>query len=107
LSGAWLNGAKLQGAIGLGTREGEVEFAKELLKILQLGAGYLAMDDWHSETCNTTHCLAGWAFPEKKFPAQPASLQYPTLAQFFFKSNQEAMEVLELVASGELSVFPK
>ena len=106
LSGAWLHGVNLTGAIGLGTRKEEVEFAKELLEILQSKRGYLEMDEWHSEACATAHCLAGFIYPEIIMPAQKASLKCPTLAQFFFKSNQEVMEALRAVASGELSVFP-
>ncbi len=106
LSGACLTGAKLEGAIGLGTKKGEIEFAKKLLAIFKSRKGYLEMDNWHGENCKTTHCLAGWAFPNETFPGAQASRMYPTLAQFFFKSNEEAMDALRAVASGELSVFP-
>jgi hypothetical protein len=105
LCGADLTGANLNGVIGLGTREGEVKFACWLLDQLKSGIGQLEMKHWH--TCQTIHCLAGWAFPDLDMPAAPASRLYPTLARFFYNTtNEKALEALELVASGKLSVFP-
>jgi hypothetical protein len=104
LSGAKLRDVNLRGAIGLGTKAKEIAFAKKLLKTLQKGLGELVMDEWH--TCQTAHCLAGWRLPKERVPGQQASLLCPTLAQFFYASESEALERLRLVASGELSVFP-
>jgi uncharacterized protein YjbI with pentapeptide repeats len=107
LSGAILSDVNLRGAIGLGTREDEIAFARDLLRKLAIGEGKLSMRHWHSPNCGTTHCLAGWAFPKEEYPGQKASLKYPTLAQFFFSTRDEAMNALKLVAAGELSVFPE
>jgi uncharacterized protein YjbI with pentapeptide repeats len=106
LSGAILSGVNLQGTIGLGTQQDEIAFAQDLLRKLAIGEGKLAMNNWHNPICGTSHCLAGWAFPEEEYPGQKASLKYPTLAQFFFKTRGEAKNALELVALGKLSVFP-
>ena len=62
------------------------------------------MNDWHS--CSTAHCIAGWAFPDLEYPGRKASLAYPTLAKYFFSSNEDALEALKRVANGEESVFP-
>lgn len=104
LSGADLTDANLHGAIGLGDRYGERYFAIALLEILHTGKGLLNMRNWH--TCATTHCLAGWAFPELEHPSRKASRMYPTLAKFFFSTEKEAVKALELVGAGKLSVFP-
>ncbi len=59
LSGANLHGANLSGVVGLAI----VEDAKERLKAVAVAAladdDALDMTDWH--TCETTHCIAGWA----------------------------------------------
>lgn len=98
LSGAHLDGANLVNTIGLGTKEGEIEFAIKLLALMAKVPGILEVGDWHS-------CLAGNAFPLEKFPGQKASLLLPTLAKYFFASNEEVIEALARVASGEESVF--
>ncbi len=59
LSYAYLSRANLYGALGLPI----VEDAKERLKAVAVAAladdDALDMTDWH--TCETTHCIAGWA----------------------------------------------
>jgi hypothetical protein len=106
LAGSDLTGTKLEGAIGLGSKEGEIAFASWLLDLIQSGKGKLDMKIWHSP-CGTIHCIAGWACPDEKHPAATASRLYPTLARFFNNMNYgKAIEALELVASGRLSVFP-
>jgi len=103
LIGANLIGANLIGAKGIGQKEEEVAFAKQLYEDIVSGEKELDMSDWH--TCGTTHCLAGWAFPNKENPGQAASLKYPTLAKYFYASNEEALDALRRVGNGEESVF--
>jgi uncharacterized protein YjbI with pentapeptide repeats len=106
LGGANLTGANLTGAIGLGNKKDEIKFASWLLNLIRSGQGQLDMRHWHGH-CDTIHCIAGWAFPNYRKPAAAASRRYPTLAQFFYDTtNEKALEALELVATGELSVFP-
>jgi hypothetical protein len=71
------------------------------------------MEYWHhpslaygGENCRTTHCIAGWAFPNEKEPGQKASLLYPTLAQYFFYDQRRSFEAIRKVAAGKLSMFP-
>jgi uncharacterized protein YjbI with pentapeptide repeats len=104
LTGANLSGINLERAIGIGTKENEIQHAQQILEILDSGEGTLNMDFWH--TCQTSHCLAGWILQDEPNPAQKASLLCPTLAQFFLSSEEEAMNALENVASGKMSVFP-
>jgi hypothetical protein len=105
LSGADLTDAVLTGAIGLGNKSSEIAFANRLLDILARGEGQLEQKVWHNE-CQTIHCIAGWGTPDVKFPGAQASRMYPTLAKFFFSTNEVVMEALHKVATGELSVFP-
>lgn len=102
LSCANLKGAYLSGAKGLGTKEGEISFAKFLLEKIRQNPDLLNMRHWH---CGTAHCIAGHAFPDLERPGQPASLLYPTLAQYFLVSNEEAIAALERVSRGEESVL--
>lgn len=96
----------MEGAIGLGTREEEIAFASWLLDLINSGKGKLDMKIWHSP-CGTVHCIASWACPNEKHPAATASRLYPTLARYFHRTTTEqALKILELVANGELSVFP-
>jgi uncharacterized protein YjbI with pentapeptide repeats len=98
-----LTGATLTGAIGLGTREEEVQFAKDLLALILSGQGSLRMERYHSDP--KTHSLEGWAFKDDPSPGPKASLKYPTLARFFLVDDDIALAALSRVASGELSVF--
>ncbi len=113
LSGASLRRVNLSRVRGIGTKEGEIAFAKSTLWAIETEQFELDMEYWHhpsiafgDENCRTAHCIAGWAFPDEEVPGQKASLLYPTLAQYFFSSNEEAMNALRLVAAGKLSVFP-
>jgi uncharacterized protein YjbI with pentapeptide repeats len=103
LSGADLSEVNLQGVKGLGSKEKEMLFAKDLLSILESGEGTLCMFSWH--TCNTAHCIAGWYAPKEEYPGATASRALPTLAKYFFSSNEEALAALRRVASGEESVW--
>lgn len=114
LSGASLRGVNLTRVRGIGTKAGEIAFAKSTLWAIETEAFELDMEYWHRSSslgywgtpCRTTHCIAGFAFPDDEVPGPKASLLYPTLAQYFFASNEKAMKVLRLVAAGKLSVFP-
>ena len=103
LSGADLRGADLRGAEGIGSREAEVHFAKKLLETITSGEGSLDMSKWHA--CDTVHCIAGWMYPGLDRPGSAASRALPTLARYFFASEEDALAALERVASGEESVF--
>jgi uncharacterized protein YjbI with pentapeptide repeats len=107
LSGADLSGVNLLGTIGLGSKDQEIKFAKDLLDLLEVTPKALNMDYWHSSNfeCETTHDLAGFYAPDSEFPGAEASRALPTLARYFYASNDEVIEALERVASGEESVF--
>lgn len=113
LSGASLRRVNLTRVRGIGTKAGEIAFAKSTLWAIDTEEFELDMEYWHhpsiafgDENCQTAHCIAGWAFPEEEVPGPKASLLYPTLAQYFFSSNEKAMNALRKVAAGKLSVFP-
>ena len=113
LSGANLSGATLRGAnlsdanlrdadlsivAGFATRESAVTLLDKIRAIVLDPAKpeALNMHDWH--TCETTHCLAGWA---QHLSGQPGDTQtvgtaliWPA-AHMFFASNAEAREFLE------------
>ena len=66
----------------------------------------LEMSDWH--TCNTTHCIAGWAIHqagalgwllEQLHGAEIAGLMLlgPDARRYFYASNDEAREFLRSV----------
>jgi hypothetical protein len=64
LRDADLSGANLRGAIGPITDIPVVPDLDEKIHDMVCGAtapGKLDMSNWHSETCKTTHCRAGWA----------------------------------------------
>ena len=108
LSGAdlWsadLSGADLSGTKGLASKFEEIKEAQRILNILDSLLGSLDMTDWH--TCETTHCLAGWCEPNEKLPGSKASRKMPTLAKYFFSTNDKAMKALIKVASGVESVW--
>lgn len=103
LSGADLSGADLSGTKGLASKFEEIKEAQRILNILDSLLGSLDMTDWH--TCETTHCLAGWCEPNEKLPGSKASRKMPTLAKYFFSTNDKAMKALIKVASGVESVW--
>ena len=60
LSGANLRGANLSGAVGLPIVDDAPQRLQAVAATVLDGDGAtLAMGNWH--TCDTTHCLAGWA----------------------------------------------
>jgi uncharacterized protein YjbI with pentapeptide repeats len=100
---AWrYEGLNLTEVIGFGTREKEVQFAQWLLDELSDDTLGLEMDSWH--TCDTTHCLAGH-WDNNCQNGKKASTQLPTLARYFYDTNEEALAALQRVANGEESVF--
>jgi hypothetical protein len=62
----------------------------------------LKMDTWH--TCETTHCLAGWAvhlsgaagkaLEAVTSPSVAGAILAPSLAHLFYVGNEEALEAL-------------
>jgi hypothetical protein len=102
-SGTTWENVRLTNLVGLGSKKSEQAFARSLLKILSNPKNKLDMREWH--TCETTHCIAGWAFPNEKYPAEKASTAYPTLAQYFYTDNDTAMEAIKRVAIGVESIW--
>ena len=101
LSEADLTGAILTGVTGLGTKEEEIEFARNSLRAIETGDFQFDMTDW-------SHCIVGLAFPQEPDPADGAALAstlYPTLAKYFQSDTATALDALHKVASGKLSVF--
>ena len=101
LTDADLTGSNLTNVTGLGTKEGEIEFAHNSLREIESGDFQFDMEDWG-------HCLVGLAFPQEVDPEEKAALAsrlYPTLAKYFHANNETALDALRKVASGKLSVF--
>ena len=108
LEGANLEGAKLRGAdlenanLDYQIQEGLLQ---QIAKIILENPESLEMGDWH--TCETTHCLSGWACYlnpvakglEKTHGAAIAgllTLGYEAHA-YFFKKNEEVIEWLKTI----------
>ena len=98
LNGADLSDANLSVVAGFATRESAVTLLDKIRAIVLDPAKpeALNMHDWH--TCETTHCLAGWA---QHLSGQPGDTQtvgtaliWPA-AHMFFASNAEVREFLE------------
>jgi hypothetical protein len=120
LCGADLRAANLSGA-DLCAKEGTLnpkisigfDVDPELpLKVARaaLGEGALNMGEWHS--CNTTHCLAGWAvhlsgpagyaLEKVTSPSVAGSILCPAASHLFFGTNDQALEwCRETVAKAE------
>ena len=111
LEGANLRGANLLGANLRGAKidpiDGHEELLKEVAKHALAKDDSLEMSAWH--TCNTTHCIAGWAtylHPEgAELEGQHGTgiaglLLLGTEAHsHFYDSNEEARKYLESVLS--------
>lgn len=83
LSGAVFFNTFVDKAIGLGTMEEEMQYAKVLLKLLKCGAEVFPIPN-----------------------SQALSLKYPTIASYFnYSSNRETFLALQRIAAGEESVF--
>lgn len=103
LDGAKLDHANLTGAKGLfGSFSETQQFAIDLLARIEKNPECLDMREWH--TCETTHCIAGWAYPEEEAPASKASLTHPELTHLFYLSTADAIAGLKLVADGITTV---
>ena len=102
LSGADLTEADLDQVVGLGSKDLEIEKIKFVLEQLEHGAT-LAMGRWHA--CDTSHCIAGFLFPDVECPGQKASLLVPTAAKYFFSSNDVALSAMKRIATGEESIW--
>ena len=110
LRGADLSGANLRGAV-LSPKEGtwnpKFSFGVDIdltlpVKVAKaaLREGALDMGAWH--TCNTTHCLAGWAvhlsgpagyaLEKVTSPSVAGAILCPSASHLFYKSNEEALE---------------
>ena len=106
LSGVNLAGYDVAALLGLSAAQAkaeEIRFAKELIEKLKDGENELEMGRWH--TCETSHCLAGWAYPNESAPQILASRKLLTLTKYFYSTNAEAYAALERVACGKESVF--
>jgi hypothetical protein len=83
----------------------ERKLAREILARLDDG-GELKMNTWH--TCETTHCLAGWAQTlRQKICGSREDQTYeagvrllPSLAQYFFADNKTALKALKKLVGG-------
>ena len=78
---------------------------RKLLTVIESGAGQLEMGSWHSSSCSTTHCRAGWAITlagdagkaleSEHGPHKAGRLIYQVStgrAPHFFASNELALE---------------
>lgn len=115
LSGATLSRANLSGAnlsdawvggTGFVAPEQWEKFAipglAKQVSTMALGKGALEMGDWH--TCETTHCLAGWAIhltgpagyalEAMTSPSVAGAMLMPEAAHLFYASNEDAKEWL-------------
>jgi hypothetical protein len=98
LSGICLKRSRFNRVIGVGTKAGEISFAKTLGNEIEQNPNYIDMESW-------CECLAGHACPGLSNPGREASTKYPTLAQYFLVDYYQALAALERVASGKESVF--
>jgi hypothetical protein len=75
----------------------------------------LKMESWH--TCDTTHCLAGWAIhlsgaagyalQAATSPSVAGLMLAPSLAPYFYGSNATAIQVCrDIVAEAEVEAAP-
>jgi hypothetical protein len=101
LTSIYLKDSIFINVIGVGTQTEEIEFAKNLLDEIEQNPKCFNMKHW----CGTAKCIAGHAFPDLYEPARAAGTKYPTLAQYFLTTDEEARAALERVANGEESVF--
>jgi hypothetical protein len=86
----------------------------KILARVESGDGKLDMSQWHSETCNTTHCRAGWAIAlageagyalerERGSQAAGAAIYRASTGRVphFFASNEAALEDIRRRAAEE------
>lgn len=83
---------------------------RQILRLIESGGGALEMSDWH--TCETTHCLAGWAIvlageagrrlEAERGPFQAGAAIYRASTgrvPHFFASNESALDDLRARAA--------
>lgn len=108
LWGADLTGTRLQGAIGLGSKESEIEIAKKILEVLDSGKGFLDLS-FNPQNRDRDYSLSGWAGILSQNPEisdGELSRLYPTLAKYYNSSSHKKVQTaLNKIASGLLSVF--
>ena len=97
-----LTGANLKGAIGLGTKQGEMEFAANLVAQLDAEQDSRIKQEWRN---NPSYVMCVYPKEFDYNPGRERSLLYPTLAKFFHGRGDEALIALRKIATGELSVF--
>ena len=101
LSGAGVGGNKCD-LSSLGIKV-DSQLPHKVLAAIESGDGELQMENWH--TCETSHCLAGWAV-HLSGPAGYAleavtsssvagAILMPDAAHLFYKTNEEALEWLK------------
>ena len=105
LRGANLCGANLRGAKNMPPIEVVPEFKEKILAQVNNGECSLDMATWH--TCETTHCLAGWAttlHPQGKLIESLVGVKTAGALIFnaccseipsFYGTNEQAMEWLQ------------
>lgn len=82
--------------------DADPRFALSVIEAATATTSALNMDTWH--TCETTHCLAGWAVhlagvagkALERFtsPSVAGAILAPSLAHLFYVGNEEALEAL-------------
>jgi len=94
LIGANLRGANLSGAIGLPIADDAPARLRAVAIAALADADALEMDTWH--TCETTHCIAGWAIHQAGEPGRILeALHGPALAGRLLLGNEAAMHFLD------------
>ena len=89
LRGANLAGANLAGAIGLPIAADAPARLRAVASAALADADALEMDTWH--TCDTTHCIAGWAIHQAGEPGRILeALHGPALAGRLLLGNDAA-----------------
>ena len=111
LSGAYLTGAYLRGATGLDLPSPDLAAARltAVARAALASSGALDMECWH--TCETTHCIAGWAIHlageegaqlEREFGSEIAGLQLLGIEahSHFFDNDEIARAWLQTKLDG-------
>ena len=110
LRGANLQGANLQGANGIAIASDASKRLQAVANVILNNNDALDMAQWH--TCETTHCLAGWAIHqagelgrllEASVGNYMAGLQLlgPEAAMHFYDTNEDAIKWLHDVLDRE------
>jgi hypothetical protein len=115
LEGAYLAGAEKR-AERFRARHPEVPVVANLdqriLDVIAAGAGKLEMSQWHSTSCETTHCRAGWAITlageagkkleEEHGPARAGGMIYRASTgrvPHFYATNDDALKDIQECAA--------